>query len=78
MAQQTALQANPFADAPLLSLADQIENVEHKIGAMIRVAETGAHWAEIARVEARELVPLLKLQINERMRKLHAAYQVQA
>lgn len=73
-AETTRTAPNPFFGAPLLPLEDQIENVEIKLGTMIRKAETGEQWAEIARVEAAELVPLLKLQINERVRKLHARH----
>ncbi|MGY8685856.1 hypothetical protein Q2941_50435 [Bradyrhizobium sp. UFLA05-153] len=50
---------NPFMDAPLTSLEDQIENVQLKLNRMGRIAETGRDFAAIAEVEARELMPLL-------------------
>jgi hypothetical protein len=50
---------NPFMDAPLTSLEDQIENVQLKLKRMGRIAETGRDFAAIAEVEARELMPLL-------------------
>lgn len=53
---------NPFEFAPLIPLEDQIENVQLKLERMIRVAETGRDWANIAEVEARELEPLLVLR----------------
>jgi hypothetical protein len=58
----TATLPNPFMDAPLISLKDQIENVQLKLERMGRVAETGRDFAAIAEVEARELVPLLALR----------------
>jgi hypothetical protein len=58
----TASLPNPFMDAPLISLEDQIENVQLKLERMGRVAETGRDFAAIAEVEARELVPLLALR----------------
>ena len=50
---------NPFMDAPLTSLEDQIENVQLKLKRMGDIAETGRDFAAIAEVEARELMPLL-------------------
>ena len=50
---------NPFMDAPLTSLQDQIENVQLKLKRMGDIAETGRDFAAIAEVEARELMPLL-------------------
>jgi len=50
---------NPFMDAPLTSLEDQIETVQLKLMRMGHIAETGRDFAAIAEVEARELTPLL-------------------
>lgn len=71
--------SNPFAHASLVPLEVQIENVEIKLRKMIQNAETGAHWAAIADVEARQLVPLLQLQIEDRRRRsgLHVAMAAQ-
>ena len=55
----------------MISLDDRIEAVEAKLEPLIRKAETGEDWAEICRIESEDLVPLLKLKINERVRKLH-------
>jgi hypothetical protein len=49
-------------DAPLISLENQIEIIQLKLDRMSRVAETGRDFAAIAKVEARELVPLLALR----------------
>jgi hypothetical protein len=51
-------------DASLISLEDQIENVQLKLQRMGRVAETGRDFAYIAEVEARELAPLLALRAS--------------
>jgi hypothetical protein len=67
---------NHFENAPILSLDEQIENVEFRLGQMIQKAESGEQWAEICAIEARELVPLLKLKINERVRNLHERNRV--
>jgi hypothetical protein len=55
---------NPFMDAPLTSLQDQIENVQLKLKRMGDIAETGRDFAAIAEVEARELMPLLARRLS--------------
>jgi hypothetical protein len=47
---------------PYGEIDDAIEAVEGKLLILIAKAETGAQWAEIALIEARDLAPLLTLK----------------
>jgi hypothetical protein len=43
-----------------MTVQDQIEEIEARLAELMLRAETGADWAEIARIEAEELQPLIK------------------
>ena len=49
---------------PYCEIDDEIESVEATLATLIGRAETGAQWAEIAAVEARDLAPLLTLRME--------------
>ncbi|WP_407146298.1 hypothetical protein [Bradyrhizobium sp. ORS 86] len=49
---------------PYCEIEDEIESVEATLATLIGRAETGAHWAEIAAVEVRDLAPLLALRME--------------
>ncbi len=59
-AKQSTEALGVFLSAPMLSIEDQITAIEAKLARMIATAETGREWADVAKVEATELVPLLR------------------
>jgi len=51
--------APTIVNSSVMDVEARIEAVEARIEALILKAETGADWAEICRIEAEELRPLL-------------------
>lgn len=45
---------------------EQIEAIEARLARLMEKAETGADWAEICRIEAEDLKPLLIASIRPR------------